>query len=59
MTCSPSLMHEFSLDVINILNTRNVLRMAYQPDQQKNDQPKFKEEYQLGLLPFFYYRWSF
>jgi hypothetical protein len=51
--------HEFTVDIINILNVKNILRKSYRPGPDRFSQPVFQDEYQLGLLPFFYYRWSF
>lgn len=47
--------HEFSLDLINAFNIQNVLKYSYFPHSQG---PRFtiEKEYQLGILPFFYYR---
>lgn len=56
---SKSVTHELAIDFINFLNIKNVLKMIYVPDKIQDNNPQFVEEYQLGPLPFFYYRWSF
>ncbi|HHH53131.1 MAG TPA: hypothetical protein ENK91_05695 [Bacteroidetes bacterium] len=47
--------HEIALDVANLLNTKNVLRYSYAPGREN----PILEEYQLGRLPIFYYRFDF
>ncbi|MBX2957651.1 MAG: TonB-dependent receptor, partial [Cyclobacteriaceae bacterium] len=51
--------HEIVLDMINILNTQNVLRHSYVPAYETGQIGRVEEEYQLGFLPFFYYRVGF
>ena len=48
--------HEFALDLINVLNTKNVLSLAYAPDGTGNN---IRYNYQLGFLPLFYYKLDF
>ena len=50
--------HEIGLDLINILNTKNILGLIYSPNV-KNPTDVIREEYQLGFLPLFYYRIDF
>ena len=51
--------HEISLDIVNILNTKNILGLTYAPDPTNPDASPVKEEYQLGFLPLFYYKINF
>jgi hypothetical protein len=53
------LTHEIALDLVNILNTKNVLSLTYAPDPRNPAAGPFREEYQLGFLPLFYYRIDF
>jgi hypothetical protein len=56
--------HEIGLDLVNILNTENLLSLAYAPSldpavvSQPNYQP-VSEKTQLGFLPIFYYKIDF
>ncbi|OJW81490.1 MAG: hypothetical protein BGO69_08870 [Bacteroidetes bacterium 46-16] len=51
------LTHELGLDIINLTNTRNVLTLTYSSDlAAKGSADPFYYQYQLGLLPIFYYR---
>jgi outer membrane receptor protein involved in Fe transport len=56
--------HEFGLDLVNILNTRNLLNLAYAPSldpnvvSSSNYQP-ISQKTQLGFLPIFYYKIDF
>lgn len=54
------LTHEFALDLINVLNTQNILSLDYSSylAQQGSSFP-FYTEYQLGFLPIFYYKIDF
>ena len=50
--------HEIALDLVNALNTKNVLKLTYAPGDPtavNNVRP----EYQLGRLPLFYYKLEF
>jgi hypothetical protein len=47
--------HEFSLDLINAFNFQNVFKNSYFP-HSKGQKFTIEKEYQLGILPFFYYR---
>ena len=53
------LTHEFALDLVNILNTQNVLGLTYAPDPKNPAGSPLREEYQLGFLPLFYYKIDF
>jgi len=53
------LTHEIGLDIVNVLNTKNVLKLTYAPDPQDPGANAIREEYQLGLLPIFYYKIDF
>ncbi len=56
--------HEFGLDLVNILNTKNLLSLAYAPSldpnvvASSNYQP-ISQKTQLGFLPIFYYKIDF
>ena len=49
-----SFTHEIALDLVNVLNTKNILSLSYDPYTNKQ-----YENYQLGFLPLFYYRIDF
>jgi hypothetical protein len=49
--------HEFAADIINIFDIRNALRPTYVPGIETGG--VVQREYQLGRLPFFYYRLEF
>jgi hypothetical protein len=56
--------HEFGLDLVNILGTRNLLTLAYRPalTPQEISNPNFEpfaEKTQLGFFPIFYYKIDF
>lgn len=51
--------HELGIDLVNVLDTRNVLTLTYAPDESNDPNNSIREEYQLGRLPLFYYRISF
>jgi hypothetical protein len=46
--------HEFGLDLVNVLNTKNVFSTSYSTISNK-----VIENYQLGFLPLFYYKIDF
>ncbi len=50
--------HEFALDLVNVLNTQNVLRLSYVPPVAGSP-AGVVEEQQLHFLPLFYYRIDF
>lgn len=54
-----SITHEIGLDLINILNTRNILGLAYAPDLGNPAKEPIAEKTQLGFLPLFYYKIDF
>ncbi|MFK7787632.1 MAG: carboxypeptidase-like regulatory domain-containing protein [Crocinitomicaceae bacterium] len=51
--------HEIGLDLVNILNTENLLSLAYAPNLADPTQEPFVERTQLGFLPIFYYKIDF
>ena len=51
--------HEIGLDLVNILNTRNLLSLAYAPSLSDPTAEPLAERTQLGFLPIFYYRIDF
>jgi hypothetical protein len=54
----PKVSHEIAVDLINIFNRANVLKLTYIPGNA-NHKAGVSKEYQLGTLPFFYYRINF
>ena len=52
---APKVTHEFGLDLVNLLNTQNILGLTYTP----NSPTLTAERYQLGFLPVFYYKIDF
>ncbi|HRI78523.1 MAG TPA: TonB-dependent receptor [Cyclobacteriaceae bacterium] len=55
----PRVSHEFSIDLINIFDTKNILKLTYAPVPGDPTSNPIREEYQLGFLPLFYYRIDF
>ena len=53
------LTHEIGLDLVNMLNTRNILALSYAPSLSDPTAEPIAERYQLGFLPIFYYRVDF
>jgi hypothetical protein len=54
------LTHEFGLDLVNLLNTKNLLSLAYAPRLDPNDtSDPIAQKQQLGRLPIFYYKIDF
>lgn len=51
--------HEIGLDLVNILNTQNILALAYAPNLADPSAEPIAERYQLGFLPIFYYKIDF
>lgn len=47
--------HEISFDIVNVLNTENILRYSYSPGKKES----IVFEPQIGRLPVFYYRFNF
>ncbi|MCX8080240.1 MAG: TonB-dependent receptor [Bacteroidia bacterium] len=50
---------EIMLDILNILNTRNILALVYAPDPANLNANPLQENYQLGRLPLIYFRLDF
>lgn len=51
---------EIALDLVNLLDTRNVLALSYSPDPANRFKPDpWVENYQLGRLPLFYVKVDF
>lgn len=58
----PETTHELGIDFVNILNTKNVLKLTFAPDENATADPNYspiRKEYQLGFLPIFFYRIDF
>lgn len=53
----PRVLHEFSIDLVNVTNQRNLLYFTYVPNHPSGDY--LQETYQLGFLPIFYYKLEF
>jgi hypothetical protein len=52
--------HEIGLDLVNLMNTRNLLSLAYAPRLDPTDMSEpTAERTQLGFLPIFYYKIDF
>lgn len=49
--------HEFSLDLVNVFNIKNILSLSYAPNHPSGN--PVRKEYQLGFLPIFYYQIDF
>ena len=47
--------HEFGLDIVNITDRENILKQTY----ISGSYPPVQQEYQLGILPIFYYKIEF
>jgi len=47
--------YEAALDIINVFNIQNVLEETYVPYKEIN-LGHIEKEYQLGILPFFYFK---
>ena len=48
--------HEIALDIFNLLDTKNLLKISYAPNLEDPQASPVREEYQYGRLPIFYYR---
>jgi hypothetical protein len=48
--------HEIGLDLVNVLNTENILALSYAPSLSDPSAEPVAERMQLGFLPIFYYR---
>lgn len=58
----PETTHELGIDFVNILGTQNILKLTFAPDEMDVNDPNYlpyREEYQLGFLPIFFYRVDF
>lgn len=53
------LTHEIGLDLVNILNTENILALSYAPNLVDPSKEPIAQRYQLGFLPIFYYKVDF
>lgn len=51
--------HEIGLDLVNLLNTQNLLGLAYAPNLANPSAEPIAEKKQLGFLPLFYYKIDF
>jgi hypothetical protein len=51
--------HELAFDLVNLLNTKNILKLTYFYDPSHPSDNPVKETYQLGFLPLFYYKLDF
>jgi hypothetical protein len=51
--------HEFALDLANVLNTENILKVSYFELPENPGQRDFFFETQLGFLPNFWYKFQF
>lgn len=56
---SKKVTHEFALDLVNVLNVKNILGLSYSPNPVNPTADPVSENYQLGFLPLFYYRIDF
>lgn len=50
---------EIALDLVNILNTKNILALSYSPDPANLQADPLVKNYQLGFLPLFYVKVDF
>lgn len=50
--------HEIGLDLVNLLNTQNILGLTYVPNPDNPSEP-YAQRNQLGFLPLFYYKIDF
>lgn len=51
--------HEIGLDLVNALNTKNLLSLTYAPNLSDPTAEPVAQQYQLGFLPIFYYKVDF
>lgn len=56
---TPKLTHEIGLDLVNVLNTKNILALSYAPNILDPSKEPTAERLQLGFLPIFYYKVDF
>lgn len=50
--------HEIGIDIVNVFDTKNILKLTYAPSLNSSVSP-IRQEYQLGRLPLFYYKIDF
>lgn len=50
---------EIALDLLNVMNTKNVLALSYAPDPANIQADPLVKNYQLGFLPLFYVKVDF
>lgn len=50
---------EFTLDLLNIFDTKNILALSYSPDPANRAANPLVKNYQLGFLPLFYVKVDF
>ncbi len=50
---------EIALDLVNMLNTKNILALSYAPDPANLAADPWVKNYQLGRLPLFYVKFDF
>ncbi len=51
--------YEIALDLVNLMNTKNVLALSYAPDPANVNADPLIKNYQLGFLPLFYVKVDF
>ena len=51
--------YEIALDLVNLMNTKNVLALSYAPDPANVNADPLIKNYQLGFLPLFYVKIDF
>lgn len=51
--------YEIALDLVNLMNTKNVLALSYAPDPANINADPLIRNYQLGFLPLFYVKVDF
>ncbi|MES2516094.1 MAG: carboxypeptidase-like regulatory domain-containing protein [Bacteroidota bacterium] len=51
--------YEIALDLINLMNSKNVLALSYAPDPANINADPLIKNYQLGFLPLFYVKVDF
>ena len=51
--------YEIALDLVNLMNTKNVLALSYAPYPANVNTDPLIKNYQLGFLPLFYVKVDF
>jgi hypothetical protein len=51
--------YEIAVDLVNVMNTKNVLALSYAPDPANVNADPLIKNYQLGFLPLFYVKVDF